>query len=390
MECLIRMKIVHFTDEGKGIKSLRKALSERRPDIVHIHGCWSVVAWRASKLCRKHRIPYVLSPQRGLEPWHVSDMFWLHKLPMLIVFQRRMVRRAKAICAVTEQEKSNLLTAGLFPWRKSKKPLNENVVAISRFTQDIKEKEDRLYRKVADTYPFLYMDSQEIKAENILLRIGLTCGDACHPATAGGGNGSESPSSMEVNAKFALTEEELGTVRNITDESWRKIQLHANDEGVLEDVRRGAAALRLSAREIIRTEDVERFPRYTRKNSSPLKTDTAMMMPLRLEEVSDEEKASANDTLVCTLTVNLRHEMLHRTVAKRHLADFYTALRQTDFDEERVARMLKRLNLLMFTRRIMQILADSFSLQEGFMPLPPLNDGGTAKIRTCLYKADIQ
>ena len=360
--------IIHFKRGDIGIGELRRRIASARPDIVHVHGCWSVEVWRAARLCRKKRIPFVLSPERALEPWHVADGYWLHKLPMLLLFQLRMVRRAKALIAVTAQERDNLLTLSIVPIVKRRKPLNADIAVIT--TDDEKqraEETERLYRKVADTHPFLTMSTEEIAAENILLRLGLA----------------------RDGLSRTLNEDELHTARDIGEASWRKIQLHAADEGIIDDVRRGAEVVRPAVKDIDIT-TIERFDKHTRKNTQPLDTTTAKMSPLHLEEVSEEEKATAGDILICTVILNLRHEMVHKTVSKRHIADMYTALRFTDYDEDRVNRMLSVLGMRGFARRVLCIMSESLSLQEGFMPMPPLNDRKTAKIRHLLNRMNIQ
>lgn len=360
--------IIHFKRGDIGISELRRRIIAARPDIVHIHGCWSVEVWRAARLCQKRRIPFVLSPERALEPWHVADGYWLHKLPMLLLFQLRMVRRAKALIAVTAQERNNLLTLSIAPIVKRRKPLNADIVAITTDDEQQREEEtERLYRKVADTHPFLTMNTEEIAAENILLRLGLA----------------------RDGLSRTLNEGELRAARDISETTWRKIQLHAADEGIIDDVRRGAEIVRPAVKDIDIT-TIERFNKRARKNTQPLDTTTARKSPLHLEEVSDEEKATANDILICTVILNLCHEIAHKTVSKRHIADTYTALRFTDYNEDRVGRMLSVLGMRNFTRRVLCIMNESLSLQEGFMPVPLLNDRKTAKIRHLLNRMNIQ
>lgn len=348
------------------VKELRNAISNVRPTIVNIHGCWSLAAWRAARQCKKYRIPYIITPHRQLEPWHIADRYWLQKLPMLAIFQKRMVQDAGAIIASTNQEKDNLTTLSLIPAYKRRKPLNANVAAITAASPDTTADEGALYQKVEDTQPFTAMDSNEIEAENILLRIGLA----------------------QDNLSRTLSEDEYKRVKELSDDSWRRILLHANDEGIIAEIRVGADILRLSHAETAIT-DIQRFNIATAKDLKPLKKDRAMMKPLHLEEVSDEEKASANDVLVMTVMLNLRHEIAKKRVSKRHIADTYSVLRFTDYDEDKVKRCLKRLNMLTFTRRILCILSEEMGLQEGFTPFATLDDRGTAKLRHALYMANI-
>lgn len=353
------MRVLHFSQQKDDIRNLRKDIAEAKPDIVHIHGCWSLAVWRADMLCRKHNIIVVFSPHRMLEPWHIADGYWLKKLPMLLLFQRAILRHAKAVEADTAQERDNLLTLSVIPLLKRKHPLNANIVATIRPKATSETATDSpLYRKVVDTYPRLCMTPADIRAENILLRLGMT----------------------QDSRNITLSEEELKASRDITDETWRRIQLHAYDEGVLEEVLRGAETVRIAARNID-ISGIDRFERDKHTNNQPLKTTEAMMHPLRLEEISEEEKATANDIFICKVILNLRYEMLHDTISKRHLCDTYAALRFTDFDEDRVVKMLSLLQMRRFARRVLHIMTEMFRLEEGFTFDKPLNDDTTAKMR---------
>lgn len=347
-------------------KELRFRLRNSRPTVVNIHGCWSIAAWRAVRQCVKQRIPYILSTHRQLEPWHIADRYWLRKLPMLVLFQKTMVSKAAAILTSTSQEQDNILALSPFRGLKRRKPLNDNVVAITAASRDAAAEERALYRKVNDTFPFSSMDSNELTAENILLRIGLS----------------------QDTLSRSLTDDEYKTVKNINDETWRHVCIHACNEGIIGEIRAGADILRVSKAEINIT-DIERFSFTTQKNVRPLKKDTSHLMPLHLEEVADEEKATANDLLVMTMLLNLRFEIVKNTVSKRHIADIYSCLRFTDYDEEKVKRMLKRLHTLTFARRILTILHETLNLQDGFMPFQPLDDRGTTRLKRVLYMNNI-
>lgn len=352
------MRVLHFGKQFGSIGKLKRSVAEARPDVVHLHGCWSLSLWRAHLFCRRRGIAVVLSPHRMLEPWHIADGYWLRKLPMLLLFQLSMVRRAHALTADTAQERDNLLTLSIIPLLRRERPLNPNVAAVTDRDEDTaRAAMESIYRKVTDTYPSLCMSAADRRAENILLRIGMA----------------------QDRLSSALNEEELKAARDISDESWRRIQFHAHDEGVLTELRRGAETVRMAARDID-TSKAERFIRSDHKNTDPLKTTEAMMHPLRLEEISDEEKAGSNDVLICTLMLNLRYEILHNTISKRHLCDMYAALRFTDFDEDRVMRMLSLLRMRKFARRILYVMTMMFRLEEGFACDTPLDDGETSRL----------
>ena len=92
--------------------SAKKILSELRPDVVHINGCWqpplAFFQWAAQGL----RIPVVLSPHGMLEPWIVKRHYWTRKWPAIQLYQRGLVKRADYLHATADTEKDNLLCLG--------------------------------------------------------------------------------------------------------------------------------------------------------------------------------------------------------------------------------------------------------------------------------------
>ena len=92
--------------------SAKMILSELRPDVVHINGCWqpqlAFFQWAAQGL----RIPVVLSPHGMLEPWIVKRHFWTRKWPAIQLYQRGLVKRADYLHATADAEKENLLRLG--------------------------------------------------------------------------------------------------------------------------------------------------------------------------------------------------------------------------------------------------------------------------------------
>ena len=100
------------TGMGKGIEvqvtttlsQFKQKVKEIQPDIVHIHACWNISAYRAQHWTMKQRVALVLSPHNGMQPWHIHHHFWLHKLPLLILYQRHAIKTADAIHVFSQSE----------------------------------------------------------------------------------------------------------------------------------------------------------------------------------------------------------------------------------------------------------------------------------------------
>ena len=366
------MKVLHYSDTKKSFRDFKHQAQADDPDLVHIHVCWSLTAWRVMVWCKRHMKPVVLSPAKKLMPWHVRRNYWICKLPQLLLFQKQMVKDAHAVVAVTSQEQEHLLSLGLFPQTKNDVAWNDRVVLIPdyRFTNELTEDDMNdmyrvLYQKVIDSHSFMVMTTDDRKAESTLLKLGL---------------------SQDAESQ-CITQEDDQRVQNLSSDSWRKILLHAEEEGILQEIRKGASLLKIAPQAII---GIERFPMRQKKNIQPLSTDKALMKPLGLKEYSQEKNASASDVQLCTVILNFIHEMDNGTLSRRHVADLYNAFRFSDFNETKITQILQILKEKKTTQRLLSILHESLGLEEGFMPMEMRNDRGTKKIRKLLYKANIQ
>ena len=72
----------------------------------------------------------------------------------------------------------------------------------------------------------------------------------------------------------------------------------------------------------------------------------------------------------------VRHEPL-----LLHLVELTRELYRDTIDDERLAEVLEEKGLTDFTRSLMQVLSETTSLDEGYMPLQPVDNRLTRQIR---------
>ena len=352
------MNVLHFHTKDK-LSDFHNKFRDDKPDIVHIHGVWSIKAWCVEKYVHYNRKPIVLSPGRDLMPWHVQHHFWTMKLPMLVVFVKGMISRAEAIQVDKKQEKDELFTLTLFPSMENKTPWNPLV----ELTADT----EALYKKVVDSNPFLYFTDKEKKSENTLLRLGLA---------------KDEESSI-------ISTDSINMVQKLSQEEWRCIALHATDENILKEVSIAANSL-VQSSPLPDVSKIDRFPPIINKENNALPMDKALMKKHQLAEVVDEKHASQAEQTVCMAVLNTLHLMEKGNVSRRVLADLYSLLRFTDYDEKKVEQMMIILGIKKETARLLQILNESLGLEEGYMPFYPVNDRKTAMIRKNFNQLNIQ
>lgn len=96
--------------DSRAFKSLDEL--EFVPDVVHIHAFWSIDMMRAMNWCRKHGIPYIVSPHGGLMP-RVFTKGWLRKHLFYQLFLRKNLQCAQAIHCTGEGEVVAVKALGL-------------------------------------------------------------------------------------------------------------------------------------------------------------------------------------------------------------------------------------------------------------------------------------
>ncbi len=344
-------------------------LAEFRPDIVHIHACWSVAAYCAFLECRRKGIPVVVTLDRQLEDWHVRRRYWLCKLPALLLFQHRMLSRVGALHFVCGQEFSRFSSFGWHPSLKAGVSLNARTVVIEPFSLSAGESADDMcrrmlsfYRKVVDSDPFGRMDISQLKVEDTLLAIGMW---------------GVSTSSGSLGAPDAM--------KCLDAEAWRRICLHAYDEGILDYVAYGMKALGIGM-PFADVGAVERF------SPVPAGNGGVGFAPGNRDSGGTKDGAAVpglEDALCAEVSAFLAG--IRRGVVRR--ADFVRlcqTLRSADYDEDAVCCRLGRLGLLSDAARLMQIMKERYGLTEGYMFTDPLDDRRTGVLRRKLFKSKIQ
>ena len=93
----------------KGVKNFvngepfENVLVKVMPDIVHLHGLWSLALHRCAVICRRWHIPYVVAPRGMLEPWSLQQK-WLKKRIARWLYQDRDLKCAAILHATAESE----------------------------------------------------------------------------------------------------------------------------------------------------------------------------------------------------------------------------------------------------------------------------------------------
>jgi glycosyltransferase involved in cell wall biosynthesis len=99
-----------------GVSGMREAL-ERDLDsfnLVHVHGIWSVPSWLAIDICRKRRVPYVISPRGMLDQGSLGH-HRLRKALWYRLWEKGNLRRAAFLHATSTCEAESIQRLHLGP-----------------------------------------------------------------------------------------------------------------------------------------------------------------------------------------------------------------------------------------------------------------------------------
>ena len=107
-----RVHYVHKNILGAMKQEWMSLLNEVQPDIVHVHGCWDPQCAWVQKWSQVKGYQVILTPHGMLEPWIMMRNYWIKKVPALILYQKKAIRKADYIHATAESEKENLLLLG--------------------------------------------------------------------------------------------------------------------------------------------------------------------------------------------------------------------------------------------------------------------------------------
>jgi hypothetical protein len=224
-----------------------------------------------------------------------------------------------------------------------------------------------LYQKVIDSNSFRLMTEEDKEAESRMLHTALM-------------------------AEQGITKQQEDN-QALSAASLRKILIHASDEGILSEVTTGGRLMQQET-ETFDIAHIERFPRKNKKRTEPLEQEKILgKSPLTkstLSNLRQDEKPSETELQLTTMLINIQHELKHQKLSRSHLTTFYRVLRFEEYDEDKLQRMLKQLKLQKFTARLMQILHEKYYLEEGYMPIPPIDDKRTNKLRKSLQQSDTQ
>lgn len=302
-------------------------------DILHIHGCWRSSSAKVFRNAIKEGCRVVLSPYGQLEPWITDENYWKEKLPKKILFQRHLVEAAYAVIIQGRMEEDCMKKLG---WNRRLEIIRNPVITHSITSSTMARKVYAVYRKVLDSNTLELMTEHTLQTMRCLIKAGIT-----------------------RDARW-VTEDlsELGD-----SEQWRRLLIYAHTEHISPIILRGITILGYQVQEI----DMEKISYYL-----PDHFET----PKSVQEIIGLQFATENERLLATFK-QIRKLIQRKQLTISHLCELDRELREHDVDEDHLCETLKEARLYKTGCRMMQLMKDWTGFDEGFMPIPPLDDKTT-------------
>jgi len=321
------------TTDSDALEKLRNG----RFDILHIHGCWHYSLRRVARQALDLGCRLLVTPHGQLEPWVMAKDYWKEKLPKRILFQKQVIQSAYAIVVQGKMEEEGL---SKLRWNQRTTIIRNSLITQTITAEQMAGQMVGLYRKVMDSNPLELMTDDTRHTLRQIIKAGIT-GDS------------------------RWLREQCLTISD--PDQWRMVFNYAHQEAIENTVTKGLQTLQLHAPDI----DVSQAPYFVPDD---------YQAPSTIERVIGMHFSTENERLLATFRY-LRKLSFRRQLTISHLVELDKELREHDAVEDKLCDSLQERHMLSFAARLMQLMHDMTGLDEGYMPMPPVNDFTTRKMK---------
>ncbi|MGN0220583.1 MAG: glycosyltransferase [Prevotella sp.] len=324
------------------LKELKRSIHNQPPELIHLYGAWNWKNGLATFFAAKGNIRYVYTPYGQLDPWILNQHYIKHKLPRIILYQKRMMRQAYVVIALGNIEKEKLQELG---WNARIEVIYNPYVTSSITHEEVCEKLEKVYQKVLNSHVRQIMKENTKQALSILIKA------------------------SQIDDIHWISEQERSVVQETSDNEWKKIAVYAIQEKITDLIEAGCGMLRVTPPEID-TNDLLCYP----VEVASKKSEKVKHPPIPFKKDADNQTVSACFKAVLVLVKD-------RQLTLRHLIHFSYLLRYSAMEEDKFLQELQEQKETKRFQGLMSALAEYTSLETGFMPIPGKYNGFTKKIQ---------
>lgn len=331
----ILMEGMSNSAEVKAVNSLsefKACFRQMQPDIVHCHSCWQYTMGNAASIARRHGARIVISPHGQLEPWVFEEKPVREKIHKTLMWQKRYVSGAYAVIAFGKMEHSLLQK---LKWNSRIEIIRNSLITNSISPQQMCSQTFAVYQKVLDSNTLELMDETTKRYLSLILKTSIT-GD-----------------------RRWIQNEGIPSV----EPNWRQLLIYADHQNIRNYVDYGMSILQIPQPALDTTKITAYFPEHYKR-------------PQPIREIIGEYNGKETDYMVRIIA------QLSKRPVLLHLIELACELHRDNVNDDELQEVLQEKSLWKDAARLMQVLSELTLLEEGYMPLPPLDDRGTRQIRT--------
>ena len=310
-------------------RSFLQQARDMEADILHIHGLDQMVQLKALRCCVKNNIRFVMTLHGQLQPFEMSALSKQEHFRRLIV-ANEYLPHAYAVITLGKMETKSFSHLGHNPRIEE---IHNAIITNTITPAEMAAQTFAVYQKVMDSNTLEQMDPNTIQALKAIIKVGIM-GDK------------------------RWVDENSFDPRLI---SWRHLLLYADHENISNYTDYGIRLLGLSAPLIDIGKVAAYFPKkYTR--------------PQPVKEIVGDYQGNQTDFLMRIIRQVLKAPNLLNAL------ELTRELYRDNVNDDELAEKLEEENLSESAGRLMQVLSDMLLLDEGYMPVDPINDKHTLKL----------
>ena len=314
-------------------KSLYQQARDFEADIIHVHGVNQMLQFKALRCAQKMNIRCVVTLHGQMQPFAFSAMSKSERINLLLV-QREYVQNVYAVITLGKLETSNFTKYGFNPRIEE---IHNSVYTNTITPAEMAAQTFAVYQKVMDSNTREKMDSHTLSALKVIIKTSIM-GDK------------------------RWVENEPLDPRLI---NWRHLLLYAEHENIVNYTDYGIRLLGLSAPLF----DTQKIAAYFPKN---------YVRPKPIKEIVGDYQGDETDFLMRIIRQLLKAPTLLGCI------ELTRELYRDNVNDDLLAEKLEDAGLTKSAARLIQVLNEELLLDEGFMPIDPLDDKQTDKLRNNL------
>lgn len=314
-------------------KSLYQQARDFEADIIHVHGVNQMLQFKALRCAQKMNIRCVVTLHGQMQPFAFSAMSKAERINLLLV-QREYVQNVYAVITLGKLETSNFTKYGFNPRIEE---IHNSVYTNTITPAEMAAQTFAVYQKVMDSNTREKMDSHTLSALKVIIKTSIM-GDK------------------------RWVENEPLDPRLI---NWRHLLLYAEHENIVNYTDYGIRLLGLSAPLF----DTQKVAAYFPKN---------YVRPKPIKEIVGDYQGDETDFLMRIIRQLLKAPTLLGCI------ELTRELYRDNVNDDLLAEKLEDAGLTKSAARLIQVLNEELLLDEGFMPIDPLDDKQTDKLRNNL------